>query len=458
MTRPHDIVITGLGVVSPIGVGLDAVWASLSSGKSGVQVRPGFEAVSEPWAMAAPVTEFDGKRHVQPRKSLKVMCREIQMGYAAASMALADAGLAPGAAGLAPAPVGEAGERRELEAATPLLPERTGTVFGGEAFYANPEDLVSVFRHVVALGNDVAAWGEVALREIEPLWMLKYLPNMVASHLSILMDARGPSNSIVLGDNSSLPAIIEGVEWLRRGWVDRVVAGGTGSQMSPTATVYRDRTRLAPKMPDPTQVVRPFDKHHQGTVFGEGAAAVVLETRQAAQARGAQIWATIRGVDRAFAPTWQHLPNRLAHAIEATLRQGAADRNEPWQPERLPQRLGHLNANGTGVPMEDLAEAQGIRQACGGAIASCPVFAPKSYFGNLGPGTGAVELACSLLAMRYCTLPATLNFAEAPADAPLEVHAEPRPLHGEWALVMNQNPTGQIATLLLESEPASADA
>jgi len=413
MQTTPEIVITGLGIVSPLGVGTDLVWQSLVHNRSGVAVRPGWESSQAPWRLAAPVPDFDGKTHI-PRKSLKVMCREIQMGYAAAVMAIASGGVTPGQ----------------------YSPERVATLFGGEAFYADPADLVPVFRQCVSLGNTESAWGQVAPREIEPLWMLKYLPNMVASHVSILLDARGPSNTIVLGDNSSLPAVIEGVELLRRGWVDMVIVGATGSQMIPTATVYRQRTRLANDTGSAAAAVRPFDTAATGTVFGEGAAAFVIETAGHAAARGARPLARILAGDRAFAPHPDQLPTRLAASIRHSLNGAGLQ----------PSEIGHVNANGTGVPAEDRREAQGLASI----LPDCPIFAPKSYFGVLGPATGAVELACSLLALQNRQLPATLNHLSPAADCPVTVITRNQALTNPFALITNQTPQGQIATLLIQ--------
>jgi 3-oxoacyl-[acyl-carrier-protein] synthase II len=413
MRPSSEIVITGVGVVSPIGIGTDAVWRSLAENRSGVRIRPGFEQVREPWALAASVDDFDAKMYI-PRKSLKVMCREVQMGFAAAAMAIGDAKIGPGA----------------------VSPHRVATLFAGEAFYANPADLVPAFRQCITLGNDVSSWGQVAPREIEPLWMLKYLPNMVASHISILLDAQGPSNTVVLGDNSSLPALIEGVELLRRGWADVVVVGGTGSQLSPTATVYRDRSRLTNRIEDPEKAVRPFDAHRSGTVFGEGAAALVVETAESAQARGVPILARVLGSDRAFGLPGQ-LSARLTRSIQDTLTRSAL----------RPEDVGHINANGTGVIEEDRIEAQGLARI----LPDCPVFAPKSYFGLLGPATGAVELVCSLLALRNGVLPGTLNYETPALDCPVNVVAKNSPVESPIAVVLNQSPQGQISTIAIES-------
>lgn len=418
MRQTSEIVITGMGVVSPIGIGTKAVWDSLLANRSGVRFRPGLEQVHEPWAMAASVEDFDGKAHIA-KKSLKVMCREIQMGFAAAAMAIEDAKLAPGV----------------------VAPPRIATVFASEAFYANPADLVPAFRKCITLGNDVSSWGQVAPREIEPLWMLKYLPNMVASHISILLDAQGPSNTVVLGDNSSLPAMIEGIELLQRGWADVAIVGATSSQLSPTATVYRDRSRLAKRIDDPTRAVRPFDANRNGTVFGEGSAAFVVETLASAQARGAAILGRVIGSDRAWCMPGQ-MSDRLARSVQDTLAR-AGVRSED---------VGHINANGTGVIAEDRVEAHGLTRV----LPDCPVFAAKSYFGLLGPATGAVEMACSLLAMRQGILPATLNYENPSQDCPLNVVAANTSIDAPLALVTNQSPTGQIATLLVEATKEAA--
>ena len=169
----NEIAITGIGVVSPSGIGRDPFLQSLRDQKSGVSLRPGFEDSRSPLRIAGVITDFEPKLYVKPRKSLKVMCRPIQFGFAASAMAL---------------------EQAKVHDAD-FDPDRKGTIFGAEAFYANPNEVADVFRKcLVNQVYDHNQWGSFAMREIEPLWMLKYLPNMVASHVSISFDARGPSN------------------------------------------------------------------------------------------------------------------------------------------------------------------------------------------------------------------------------------------------------------------------
>ena len=259
----REVVITGMGVVSPIGIGLETFWQSLLNGVSGIKVRPDFEHTELPFRLWAPVDAFDGRQYVKPRKAIKVMSRPIQFGFAAAQMAAEQANL--------------------LDSG--VNPDRMGTVFGSEAFFADPLDVSSLFQKCVTAGAyDDTRWGEYFMREIEPLWMLKYLPNMVASHISIAIDSRGPSNTICHGESSGLFAAIEGVELLHRGSADVVVVGGTSCPLGVTGMVYRGSERLSKKIrQDPEQVVRPFDIDRDGGVLGEGAGAIVLETKEHAE-------------------------------------------------------------------------------------------------------------------------------------------------------------------------------
>ena len=257
MPTPSDILITGLGVVSPLGVGLENFWKALAAGQSGVVERPEFAGHDWPFQIGAPVQGFDPKQLVKPRKALKVMCPPIQTGCAAANLAVEHAGLIP----------------------EQLNPDRIATVFGTEVFISDPREIGNAFFKCLVDGKyQHDRWGTAGLGEIEPLWMLKYLPNMVASHISIAIDARGPSNSICQGDASSLLSIIEAAELLRRGWADTAVAGGTGSNLQLFSMIYRGKDNYSRRVDKPAAASRPFDRNRDGEVAGEGAGAIVLET------------------------------------------------------------------------------------------------------------------------------------------------------------------------------------
>ncbi|MFM7521053.1 MAG: beta-ketoacyl-[acyl-carrier-protein] synthase family protein, partial [Planctomycetota bacterium] len=263
-----EVVVTGIGVVSPLGIGTDTLWRRLVAGESGIKPLDRFDASALSVRFGGQITDFDPKEHVRPRKSLKVMSREIQLGFAAAELAMADAGL-----------VGAARD-----------PDRFGVVFGGDMIYADLEDLAGAYRRSLRGRQfDFSLWSEAVHEELHPLWLLKHLPNMTASHIAIAHDARGPNNSIVLGDVSGLLAVGEAASVIQRGWADVMLAGGTGCRLHPTALVARGDALLSHRAGDGRGACRPFDRDRDGLVNGEGAGVLVIESRAHAVSRGARI-------------------------------------------------------------------------------------------------------------------------------------------------------------------------
>ncbi len=411
-----DIAITGVGLISPLGIGNQGFWEALIGGKSGIAVRPEFRDSPHPFRIAGAVADFEPKQYVKPRKALKVMCRPIQFGFAASSLASDSA-----------------------EITGNVDPTRLSTIFGTEAFYADPNEVASVFRTcMVNRCYDHDRWGQAAMREIEPLWMLKYLPNMVASHISIAVDARGRSNTICQSDASSLLALIESIDLIQRGGADVVIAGGTGSQMATTGMIYRGLHRLSRRIDDPERASRPFDVDRDGMVAGEGAGVFILERTEYAQARGATIHGRILGYNRAFHPIGPDFGNAIAASISSAVQHAGL----------APTDIGHVNAQGFSTVEDDIYEAQGIRQALG----DVPVFAPKSNFGNLGPGTGAVELAASLEAGRHRTIPATLNVEHLDPRCPINLSSHSQSVPNATGLKINFSDTGQIVTMVVSAD------
>jgi len=209
MDEAREVVITGVGIVSPIGIGRETFWQNLDAGQGGVQSLSLFAGKRDiPFQIGAPLVGFEAKDYVQPRKSLKVMSGEIQVAYAAGALAMQDAGLAKGA----------------------LDPSRFGVVLGSELLYGELPEVVDCFAHCHVDGEfHFERWGDAAFKDLFPLWMLKYLPNMAACHIGIAHDARGPNNSIVEGQVSSLLAIGEAFSVIQRGLADVMLAGGSGS-------------------------------------------------------------------------------------------------------------------------------------------------------------------------------------------------------------------------------------
>ncbi len=418
MSSAREIVITGMGVVSPIGIGAEAFWRSLCEGRSGVRRLALFDGGDLPPPIGAEVIDFEPKRFVRPRKSLKVMSRDIQLAFAAADMAC----------------------RQAATGAKVIDPERLGVVFGADMIACDLSELHPAFTKCVVDGRfDFARWGPSAMAEMFPLWMLKYLPNMPACHIGIAQDARGPNNSLTLGEASSLAALCEATRILQRGQADVMIAGGAGCRIHPTIWAYRRAYHLSERVDDPASAVRPFDAERDGMVYGEGAGALVLEGRSHAEARGAPILGRIGGFAAGFEPQ-PGGRNPDGRAVRQAIRQVLGSSG------LKPKDIGHVNAHGLSTPLEDRLEAQAIHDALG----DVPVTAPKSYFGNLGAGGGAVELITSLLAFQHGEVPPTLNYHKPDPDCPINViRDEPMALNKPTALVLNQSRIVQSMALLL---------
>jgi 3-oxoacyl-[acyl-carrier-protein] synthase II len=418
MDQSREVVLTGMGVVSPIGIGNDPFWTSLRERRSGVRLLKAVEGLSLPTRIGAEILDFDAKHYVQPRKSLKVMCREIQTAFAASTLALHDADLA----------------------GSKIDPDRYGVVLGTEMFYGPTEELEGVYRACMDDGRfRRERWGQAAMKEMFPLWMLKYLPNMAACHIGIAQDARGPNNTIVMWEVSGLLALWEAASIIRRGWADVMLAGAAGTRLHLGQMLYRGFENVSRRNDDPRGAVRPFDADRDGFVFGEGAAVFILESRLHAEARGARIRARVLGHGSSTATRKQDTTSRreaIERSISAALRDAKVTARD----------VALVKAHGSGTVEGDIAEAQAIDAVLG----KTPVTAPSSFFGDLGAGGGAVELAAVVLALEKGEAPVTLNYERPdPACSINLIHREPHPLNRATVLTLSQSVRGQAAAAIL---------
>ncbi|MGO8744803.1 MAG: beta-ketoacyl-[acyl-carrier-protein] synthase family protein [Thermoguttaceae bacterium] len=420
MEPVQDVVVTGIGVVSPIGVGCEPFWNALLEGRGGIRAMETFHGSDLPPPLGAAVVEFDPSKFVRPRKNLKVMSRDIQLGVSAAELACTEAGLKSGA----------------------YDPDRVGVVYGADMIAAELPELVDAWRACMLDGRfEYSRWRE-AMGHIFPLWMLKYLPNMPGCHIAITQDVRGPNNSLTLAEVSGLAAIVEAAQVIQRGQADAMIAGGASSRLHPLVSLRFMARQMSRRYREPAAACRPFDAGRDGMIFGEGAAAFVLESGRHAAARGARILARILGFASAFEP---HRMSEALHgdAIRQAMRSALAAAGVKSA------EVGHLNAHGVSTTHDDQIEAQAIREVLG----EVPVTAPKSYFGNLGAGTGAVEMAVSVLALQKGIVPPTLNYERPDPACPVHVICgQPMPVAHPTALVLNHNATGQSVALLLARE------
>ncbi len=411
----REVVVTGVGVVTPVGIGREDFWTSLRAGQSGVARIASLENTSMPVNFGAELKDFEPKQYVRPRKALKVMCREIQVAFAAADLAMKDAGFE--------------GE--------PADPDRIGSLFGSEMLYGDIYDTVDLFAKC-AEHNEFSfdQFGESFPSEMYPLWMLKNLPNMAACHIAIANDARGPNNTIVMGDVSSLAALIEAMLVIHRNAADVMIVGGMGTRIELTGWIYRHDLKLSHRSDDPQAASRPFDADRDGMVNGEGAAALILESRAHAERRGASILCSLRGWGNSTATDQVGMDVAIQRSIEQALRSSDAKLAD----------LNHVNAHGLSSIEHDIAEATAIQRSVG----DIPVTALKSLFGNLGAGSGAVELVGSVLALNEHLVPHTLNYQTPDPNCPVNVvKDEPLERNQPLALKLSQSPTGQAAAVVI---------
>ncbi len=439
--RERRIVVTGLGVISPLGLILDDFWTGLESGTSSVRPIESFPTTGLPLHHAAEARGFtgsidefgplEGEKKKAIRKGLKVMCRESQMGVAAAQRAIHDSG--------------------DPFAHHP--PERFGCVFGSDYMLTIPEDFTSGVAACRGTDGafDFVRWATDGMPLLNPLWLLKYLPNMPASHIAIYNDLRGPSNSITIREASGHLAVGEATETIRRGMADIMVAGATGTRVHPSKLVHAMQSEQVAfdtgNSDAPSGWSRPFDRDRRGMVLGEGAAVLILEELTAAEKRGAMILAEVLGhgagcaVDRGGTGRRRRA---LARAYTAALEQAAIPAHE----------LGHVHAHGTSTVQGDREEAEALGDVLGDAARRIPVVAAKGHFGNLGAGSGLVECVASILAMRRGMLFPLLNFEHSDEACPI------RPaLRGDAAgtsfLSASVTPQGQAAALVFRAWPGS---
>jgi len=418
MGRARDIVITGLGVVSPVGAGIDAFWDALMARRSGVRRLPIYDSLQQD-CIGADIVGFDPKQYVRPRKSLKVMSREIQLAFAAADMACQQAGATVGA----------------------VDPERLGVVFGADMIYCDLLELEAASRKCVENGGfNLRSWAEHAMSEMYPLWLLKYLPNMPACHIAIANDARAHNNSITLGEVSSLVALGEAVRVLERRQADIMVSGGTGNRLHPMYWGFRNQQRISRRCDDPERASRPFDRDRDGLVDGEGAAAVILERQDHAERRGVRPLARVVSYASFVEPVSADKPP-TGKAIRASIEQALKSA------DLKPDDVGYVSANGLSTTEHDRSEARAIRDVLG----DVPVIALKSYFGSLGAAAGGVDLVSNVLAMQHGTVPGTLNYDHPDPMCPVNVMVEASPRQKPHVLLLGQTTMGQAAAVILST-------
>ncbi len=433
----RNVVITGVGTVSALGIGIDALWDGVCQGRSGLVPIQRFDASGFDCRLAGEVAGFSAKDHVPKhyRKAVKVMCRDIELAIGAARCAVLDSGLTTRAT-----IEDDGGEGTTEQAATTYPGGRMGCHIGAGLIAADADELAAALVTSVATGDaagsgggtppptiDLARWGAGGMEAMTPLWLLKYLPNMLACHVTILHGCLGPSNTITCAEASGLLSIGESRRIIERKSADLCFSGGAESKVNLMGLLrmgFAGRLAATGDATSGADLVRPFDPASPGGLLGEGGGILILEAEETARARGAKVYARIAGFGAAHAPPSPFTRDQLARG-HRDVDEGLADaitsalNDAALQPTDIDAAV----VLGSGVPAIDHAEAGAIVSVFGPHAAKLELVPVGPNIGNCMAGIGALLAAIAAKCVKEQTLPARLN-AGSP-DARLRAAAAP---------------------------------
>jgi 3-oxoacyl-[acyl-carrier-protein] synthase II len=364
------VVVTGMGLVTPLGTGTERNWEALCAGRSGVRSISRFDASNLVARVAGEVPDFEAERYIE-RKDLKKMDTFIQYAVAAAQMAVEDAGVEM--------PLGR--------------PDRAGVIVG--VGMGGLDSLESAYHHFAA--QDV--------RRVSPFFVPKLIPNMASGHIAMRYGARGPNYATTSACASGAHAISDAVLYIRDGRQDMMLAGGAEAPvcllgiggfiaMRALATGFNE---------EPARASRPFDRAREGFVVAEGAGMLVLEELEHARARGARILAEIAGFGATCDAYHMTQPSPGGEGAAECMAQALDDAGVS------PDAVTYINAHGTGTPYNDEAETTAIKRVFGEHAARLAVSSTKSMTGHLLGASGAVEVIYSILTVGRGVIPPTIN-------------------------------------------------
>ncbi len=381
------VVITGIGVVSPNGIGRKAFAEAIVEGRSGVGPIESFDTSGQRVKIAGEVKNFEPTAYLgEHKKNAKAMSRAVGFAVGAASLAAEDAELNP----------------------NKLDPERFGVCMGTGI---TPMDVVElagpIARGLSPDGRlDLGRFSMAQMESMCPVWLLKHLPNMAAAHISILHHAMGPNNTIVTACAAGTQAVGEAFRLIARGDTDVMLAGGCDSRLDPLLMVaYTSLNAVSLSARPPAEVSRPFDGERDGFVLGEGAAVLVLESLQRARRRRAKIYAEVVGYGSSFDAYGLTRPEPdgkgAAISMRNALREAKID----------PLDVDYINAHGTSTRLNDIMETVAVKRVFGDRARKIPMSSQKSMVGHLIGASGALEAAATALSLERGVIPPTINQA-----------------------------------------------
>jgi len=376
------VVVTGVGLVTPLGTGTDLTWNNLIAGKSGIKRITYFDAKATGMActIAGQVPDFDVSPFVN-KKDARKMDTFIHYGIAAAMMALEQSGL----------------EINEENAA------RVGVGIG------------SGIGGMTAIEKTLRAYDAGGARKISPFFIPMTIINMVSGWVSMLTGAKGPNVATVTACATGTHAIGDAFEIIARGDADAMLAGGTEACVCELAVGGFSAARaLSTRNDEPEKASRPWDKDRDGFVMGEGAGVLMLESLQSAQARGANILAEVVGYG--MSADAYHMTTPAPEGEGGSRCMQAALKRAKLNPEDV----DYVNAHGTSTPAGDICETQGIQAVFGHHVSKLMVSSTKSMTGHLLGAAGGIEAAFSVLAVQHNIIPPTINLDNQDPQCPLD--------------------------------------
>jgi beta-ketoacyl-acyl-carrier-protein synthase II len=404
------VVVTGLGAVTPLGHDISSTWQAILAGRSGIAPITRFDASAYESGIAAEVKDFDATRYL-PAKEARYMDRSVQFAVTAALEALRDAGIEIGD-GLGPS---------------------AGVVIGaGAGGYTMLEEGINTVR-------------ERGSRRLNPFFLSNILPDAATGHVAIATGAQGPNMAVISACATGAGAIGEAAEIIKRGDAEIMIAGGTEAPLTPILYASFNALRaIATPGNDPASACKPFDRRRDGFVVAEGGAILILEAEDHARARGARVYAELTGYgssnDAFDMVASDDLGRGAVLAIEMALRKAGIER----------ERVGYVNAHGTGTPMNDRVETQALKRIFGEHAYNLGVSSTKSMTGHMMGAAGAIEAAFTVLALHDQVMPPTMNYEEPDPDCDLDyIPNEARAVNGlELAMSTSIGLGGHNAALI----------
>ncbi len=421
--RPR-LVITSAGAVCAAGRTLESVWEALCQGRSAINPISQWDASGWPVKIAAEITQVDNRTLVEDRKLHKMISRTDMLGLYAAGVAVQESGLLS--------------YRETLDAASAaVFNDRTGVFAGsGGGTYRSNYDF---FPLMAGVKEDMEAFGREVGASVNPMWLLRNLPNNVLCHVGIRFGFKGTNACVTNQCTGGVTAVAEAAAAVRAGEADRAVAVGHDTPVEPETLHHYHRLGLLA-----SDTLRPFDAGRGGTVLGEGAAAVVIETAAGAQARRAAVLGEFLGWGCVTEGTGildvRADGDGVSRAIEAALADSGV----------TPEGVGMIIAHGNGTPASDASEAIGLLRVFGENMP--PVTAFKWAYGHTIAASGVLDLVLGLRALRQRFVPgvATLRQLDA-ALGPLPVSSKPQPPRSDTGLLVCRGFGGMNVALVFRA-------